>query len=449
VVISPAKHFVTPYAKVEPALRAIAAELEDRVRWFEGRGKLVEAQRLRMRTTYDMEMMREIGFCSGIENYSRYLTGRAPGERPFTLIDYFPADFLTVIDESHATVPQIRGMYNGDRSRKLVLVEHGFRLPSALDNRPLNFDEFLGVTHGIIFTSATPGPFERSVAGPSVGQVIRPTGLLDPPVEVRPLKGQIDDVIEEIRRRAEKGERTLVTTLTKRTAEDLADYLAGLGLRVKYLHSEIDAIERVDIIRGLRKADFDCLVGINLLREGLDLPEVSLVAILDADKEGFLRSETSLVQTAGRAARHVDGRVILYADGITDSMRQMISVTDERRKRQVEYNRAHGITPRSVVKEIREGLSLSREAREVEERAVREAGADYDIQVAIGDLEREMMEAASALEFERAAVLRDQIRELKSAAAGPAGKASGRGGAGDLRYSIKRKGRGRGGRSRS
>jgi excinuclease ABC subunit B len=418
VMISPAKHFVTPYAKIESALVSIAAELEERVKWFEARGKLLEAQRLRMRTAYDLEMMREVGFCSGIENYSRHLTGRTEGERPFTLIDYFPGDFLTIIDESHATVPQIRGMYNGDRSRKLVLVEHGFRLPSALDNRPLNFDEFLGVTGPIVFTSATPAAYERSVAGTSVQQVIRPTGLVDPPVEIRPLKGQIDDVIEEIRAGADKGERTLVTTLTKRTAEDLTEYLGGLGLRVKYLHSEIDAIERVEIIRGLRKSDFDCLVGINLLREGLDLPEVTLVAILDADKEGFLRSETSLVQTAGRAARHVNGRVILYADKLTDSMGRMIAITNSRRDRQLLYNREHGITPRSIVKEIQESLGLSKEAREAEERVVREAGADYDVQTVIADLEREMMEAAAALEFERAAVLRDQLHELRGSLGG-------------------------------
>lgn len=293
VVISPARHFVMPQSKIEKALSGILAELEERVKWFEQNNKLLEAQRIRMRTEYDLEMLREVGYCSGIENYSRHLSGRAAGARPSTLIDFFPGQFLTVIDESHATLPQLRGMYNGDQARKKVLVEHGFRLPSALDNRPMQFEEFMKATGHIIFTSATPGPFEREVAGIPVQQVVRPTGLVDPPVEVRPLNGQIDDLIEEVRKRAEKKERVLVTTLTKKTAEDLTEYLLNIGLRVKYLHSEIGAIERVEILRGLRKSDFDCLIGINLLREGLDLPEVSLVAILDADKEGFLRSETS------------------------------------------------------------------------------------------------------------------------------------------------------------
>ena len=364
-------------------------------------------------------MLREVGYCSGIENYSRHLTGRAAGLRPATLLDFFPAGFLTILDESHVTVPQLRAMYNGDRSRKVTLVEHGFRLPSALDNRPMDFNEFLGATGPIVFTSATPGPFEREVGGTPIPQVIRPTGLLDPPVEVRPLSGQVDDLIEEVRRRAESKERVLVTTLTKKTAEDLSEYLRGIGLRVKYLHSEIDAIERVEVLRGLRKADFDCLVGINLLREGLDLPEVSLVAILDADKEGFLRSETSLVQTAGRAARHLNGRVILYADQVTDSMRRMIEITSARREKQLAYNQEHGITPRSIVKAIQESLAEQKKddetAEEAESRALREAGVEYDVAKVISDLEREMLEAAESLEFERAALLRDQIYELKAA----------------------------------
>ena len=415
VVISPAKHFVTPAYKMETAIESIKAELEERVKWFESQQKLLEAQRIRMRTMYDIDMMRELGYCSGIENYSRHLTGRPPGARPYTMLDYFEGDFLTIIDESHATLPQIRGMYNGDQARKCVLVEHGFRLPSALDNRPLNFDEYLQVTGQTLFVSATPGPYERDVSPPPVRQVIRPTGIIDPPIEIRPLKGQIDDVIEEIRLRAEKGERTLVTTLTKKTAEDLTDYLTQFNMRVRYLHSEIDAIERVEILRSLRKAEFDCLVGINLLREGLDLPEVSLVAILDADKEGFLRSETSLIQTAGRAARHIDGKVIMYADQVTDSMRRMIDVTDERRRVQLEYNRAHGITPKQIVKEIQDSLAVIKESEEIDEMVVREERGDYDVHEVVQQIEREMLEAAEALEFERAALLRDQLKELRAA----------------------------------
>ena len=414
VVLSPARHFVMPSAKIASALDSIRAELEERVRAFEADGKLLEAQRLRMRTEYDLEMLREIGYCAGIENYSRHLAGRAPGERPACLLDYFPRDFLTVVDESHATIPQLRGMYNGDRARKLTLVEHGFRLPSALDNRPMNFEEFLAVTGPMIFTSATPGPFEREVAGEPVRQLIRPTGLVDPPIEVRSLAGQIDDVVGEIRRCAAAGERALVTTLTKKTAEDLAAYLRALDVRVRYLHSEIDAIERVEILRGLRRADYDCVVGVNLLREGLDLPEVALVAVLDADKEGFLRSETSLIQTAGRAARHEKGRVILYADALTDSMRRMIEVTAQRRTQQLEYNRRHGITPRGIRKEIQAALAVERQAEEVEESVVRETGLPYDVHRVVADLEHEMLEAAAALEYERAAMLRDQIRELRS-----------------------------------
>lgn len=413
VSITPAKHFVTPYSRIEQALGAIEKELDERVACFERQNKLLEAQRVRMRTEFDLEMLREVGYCSGIENYSRYLTGRAEGERPFTLLDYFPSDFLTIIDESHVAVPQLRAMYNGDRARKTVLVEHGFRLPSALDNRPLNFEEFLGVIGPAVFTSATPGPFELQVGGTPVQQVIRPTGILDPPVDVRPLKGQIDDIMEEVRVRAAKMERVLVSTLTKKTAEDLAEYLQRVGLRVKYLHSEIDAIERVEILRGLRMAEFDCLVGINLLREGLDLPEVSLVAVLDADKEGFLRSETALIQTAGRAARHLHGRVILYADGITKSMRAMIDKTRERRERQEAYNKQHGITPRQIEKRIQESLSQERhEGQKIERNVLKEAGADYNTHAVVEELEQEMMEAAEALEFERAAMLRDQIVEV-------------------------------------
>lgn len=416
--ISPAKHFVMPYSKVKEALSAIREELDVRIAELEKENKLLEAQRLRMRTEYDMEMLQEVGYCSGIENYSRHLAGRKAGERPATLLDFFPGEFLTIIDESHVTLPQVRGMYNGDQARKRVLVEHGFRLPSALDNRPLNFDEFLGVIGQVICTTATPGPFEREMGGTPIEQVIRPTGIVEPPIDVRPLKHQIDDLMEEVRARAEKNERVLVTTLTKKTAEDLAQYLEESGLRVKYLHSEIDAIERVEILRGLRKAEFDCLVGINLLREGLDLPEVSLVAVLDADKEGFLRSETSLIQTAGRAARHVRGEVILYADQITDSMKRLIDVTNHRREKQLAYNKEHGITPQSIRKEIQDGLRLIHAARDVEKSVVAESGVDYTAGELIHELEKEMLEAAEALEYERAAMLRDQIAELKAASSG-------------------------------
>ncbi len=428
IAISPAKHFVMPQTKIDAALCTIREELEEQVRTFEQRNKLLEAQRIRMRTEYDLEMMKEMGYCSGIENYSRHLAGRAAGQRPETLMDYIPGDYLTVIDESHVTLPQLRAMYNGDQARKRTLVEHGFRLPSALDNRPMNFDEFLGCTHSILFTTATPGPYELEHSSVIVQQVIRPTGIVDPPVEVRPLKNQIDDLMEEVRSCAERNERVLVTTLTKKTAEDLSRYLEEAGLRVSYLHSEIDAIARVEILRKLRKAEFDCLVGINLLREGLDLPEVSLVAVLDADKEGFLRSETSLIQTAGRAARHLNGRVILYADQVTDSMRRMMAKTLARRQRQLEYNQEHGITPQAIVKSIQEGLFLQKEADDVRMQAVRESGVDEDISELINELEKEMLEAAEKLEFERAAMLRDQWMELKSAASGgtkPGKKSSG------------------------
>ncbi|NLG36064.1 MAG: excinuclease ABC subunit UvrB [Lentisphaerae bacterium] len=413
--ISPARHFVMPAEKIRPAIDRINAEMEARVAELEAQNKLLEAQRLRMRTTFDMEMLRELGYCSGIENYSGPLSGRPRGSRPYTLIDFFPEGFLTIVDESHVTLSQVRGMFNGDQARKRTLVEHGFRLPSALDNRPMDFDEFMSVTGRMLFTSATPGPLEKSLAGEPVRQVIRPTGILDPRVEVRPLKDQVDDLIEEVRQCAEKKDRVLVTTLTKKTAEDLSAYLQNIGIRCKYLHSDITALERVEILRGLRKADFDCLVGINLLREGLDLPEVALVAVLDADKEGFLRSETSLIQTAGRAARHLEGRVILYADQITDSMRRMIDLTVERRRVQEAYNRAHGITPAKIVKAISESLVQAEKAHDVEEYVVREAGEDYDVVQAIAEMEREMAEAAESLEFERAALLRDQIYELKRA----------------------------------
>ena len=416
VVISPATHFVMPHDKIEGSIAAIIGEMEERVRWFETTGKLLEAQRIKMRTLYDMEMLKEIGFCSGIENYSRHLGGRKAGEKPATLLDYFQGGFLTIIDESHATLPQIRGMYNGDQARKSVLVEHGFRLPSAKDNRPLNFEEFLGSVGPVIFTSATPGPYERQVSPPAIPQLIRPTGLVDPPVMVRPLGNQIDDVMEEIRAHAARQERVLVTTLTKRTAEDLSEYLTSVGLKVRYLHSDIDTLERVEILRSLGKADFDCLIGINLLREGLDLPEVSLVAVLDADKEGFLRSETSLIQTAGRAARHQDGKVILYADKITNSMKRMITVTEARRTKQLAYNRIHHITPRSIHKSIQEGLAIEYKGREIEALVARESGVDYDVHASLREMESEMLEAADALEFERAALLRDQIKELRLAA---------------------------------
>jgi len=415
VIISPAKHFVTPSHKMEGAIATIKAELDERIAWFEANQKLLEAQRIRMRTMYDIDMMRELGYCSGIENYSRHLTGREPGARPYTMIDYFNGDFLTIIDESHVTLPQIRGMYNGDQARKRVLVEHGFRLPSALDNRPLNYEEFLSVTGPMLFVSATPAPYERDLSAQTVRQVIRPTGIIDPPIEIRPLTGQIDDVIEEVRKRAEKGERTLVTTLTKKTAEDLTDYLMSLNMRVRYLHSDIDAIQRVEILRSLRKNEFDCLVGINLLREGLDLPEVSLVAILDADKEGFLRSETSLIQTAGRAARHIDGRVIMYADKITDSMRRMLEVTDRRRDIQLAYNLQHGITPTQIVKNLQDSLATIKVAEELDESVMREERGDYNVHEVVQDIEREMLEAAESLEFERAALLRDQLKELRQA----------------------------------
>ncbi|MDD5483201.1 MAG: excinuclease ABC subunit UvrB [Kiritimatiellae bacterium] len=413
LVISPAKHFVMPPDAVAPAIARITAELEEQIRVLEANKKLLEAQRLKMRTMYDVEMLQTAGYCSGVENYSRHLSGRAAGEPPATLIDYIRGEFLTVIDESHATLPQLRGMYNGDQARKNVLIEHGFRLPSARDNRPLNFDEFLTKTGPIIFMTATPGPYERQISDGTIPQIIRPTGLVDPPVSVRPLKGQIDDLMSEIQGRAAKKERVLVTTMTKKTAEDLSSYLQEAGLRVTYLHADIDAIERVEILRGLRKGDFDCLIGINLLREGLDLPEVSLVAILDADKEGFLRSETALIQTAGRAARHISGTVILYADEITGSMQRALEIMQNRRRQQEAYNRRHKITPKSIKKSIQESLVTRAESADIERKALAGTDEEYDRRLAMAEIEREMMAAADALEFERAAALRDQLFELR------------------------------------
>ena len=486
ITFFPAKQFVTPADKLNRALQTIRAELEDRIKVLESQNKLLEAQRLRIRTEYDLEMLQEMGFCNGIENYSRHLSGRPPGSKPYTIVDFFPKDFLVVIDESHATIPQIGGMYEGDRSRKTVLVNYGFRLPSALDNRPLNFDEFMKLTNQLVYVSATPAEFEiqNSVVGNKgyvphrrqrigedepvpfvlpgetvaavsdrrsrangarrpplqqsqvhisrtdepaekfevrepgaplvVEQIIRPTGLLDPKITIKPLKNQIDDTIELCRQRVEKGERVLITTLTKRTAEDLADYLRDVGLKVRYLHSDIDTIERVEILRGLRAADFDILVGINLLREGLDLPEVSLVCILDADKEGFLRSQTSLIQTAGRAARHINGEVVLFADQITQSIEALISISEYRRTKQMEYNEKHGITPQTVRRAVQESLHTILRGREIAASVIQEAGGNFDLTELLRELEEEMQTASANLEFERAALLRDQIMEVKS-----------------------------------
>ena len=490
ITFFPAKQFVTPADKLNRALTTIRAELDDRIKVLESQNKLLEAQRLKMRTEYDLEMLQEMGFCSGIENYSRHLSGRPPGSKPYTIIDFFPKDFLTVVDESHATIPQIGGMYEGDKSRKTVLVDFGFRLPSALDNRPLNCPEFMKLTNQLVYVSATPAEFEiqNSIVGnagyvphkrarigedelvpfvlpgesvaavydrrtvgqarrlPSSGsaggaptlqlsrtdeapekfdvhtpgkplvveQIIRPTGLLDPRITIRGLKNQIDDTIELCRQRVEQQERVLVTTLTKRTAEDLADYLRDVGLKVRYLHSDIDTIERVEILRGLRAADFDILVGINLLREGLDLPEVSLVCILDADKEGFLRSQTSLIQTAGRAARHINGEVVLFADIVTDSMQALISISEYRRAKQMEYNEKHGITPQTVRRAVQESLHTILRGREIASSVINEAGGNFDLTELLRELEDEMQRASANLEFERAALLRDQIMEVKS-----------------------------------
>ncbi len=418
VAIYPAKHFVTTYPKLEAAIQLIQQELKEQLELYRSQDKLLEAQRLESRTHYDIEMMQEIGYCSGVENYSRHLSGRKAGERPSCLIDYFPEDFLLIIDESHMTIPQIRGMYNGDQSRKKTLVEHGFRLPSALDNRPLKFDEFEAMIHQTIFVSATPAEYElEQCGGVVIEQIIRPTGLMDPQVIVRPTEGQIDDLIAEIRKRVKRKERVLVTTLTKRMSEDLADYLNELEIRVRYLHSEIEALDRVEILRGLRLADFDVLVGINLLREGLDLPEVSLVAILDADKEGFLRSERSLIQTAGRAARNVDGTVILYADKMTDSMERFIRETNRRREIQKQYNETHGITPETIYKSVEEILSATSVADVKVPKVVSEKKYDYlskmEREELSEKLETEMLAAAKRLDFERAAELRDEIEALK------------------------------------
>jgi excinuclease ABC subunit B len=473
-MIFPAKQFVTTGDKMKRAILSIREELGTRIGEFERDGKLLEAQRIKMRTEFDLEMMEEMGFCSGIENYSRHIANRPPGSRPTTLFDFFPDDYLLVIDESHVTVSQIGGMYEGDKSRKTVLVDHGFRLPSALDNRPVNFLEFQAMQNQTIYVSATPAPREigwsRASAGVAAGilpavepgfqpggkgveskayiedlnvlagsgaspggkmppstagwkpaatlpgvveLVVRPTGLIDPKVTLKPLKGQIDDLMEEVRKRSDKKERTLVTTLTKRTAEELTDYLRDIGIRVQYLHSDIDAIERVEILRSLRKGEFDVLVGINLLREGLDLPEVSLVAILDADKEGFLRSETSLIQTAGRAARHLNGEVILYADVMTDSIRKFLAVTEKRRARQIAYNTEHNITPRSVSRAVEESLVVYESTREEAAGVLKDAKLDVDLTETIRELEGEMLQAAEDLQFEKAALLRDQIKELK------------------------------------
>ena len=476
ITFFPAKQFVTPADKLNRALTSIRTELDQRIIQLESQGKLLEAQRLKMRTEYDLEMLQEMGFCNGIENYSRHLSGRPPGSKPFTLLDFFPKDFLLVIDESHATIPQIGGMYEGDKSRKTVLVEYGFRLPSALDNRPLNFPEFMGMTNQLVYVSATPAEFEikNSIVGNKgyfphkrerigeeelvpfvvaggtelplvrrradatslqlsrtdqppeefdvhtpgaplvVEQIIRPTGLLDPKITLKAIKNQIDDTIELCRQRVERQERVLVTTLTKRTAEDLSDYLRDVGLKVRYLHSDIDTIERVEILRGLRAAEFDILVGINLLREGLDLPEVSLVCILDADKEGFLRSQTSLIQTAGRAARHINGEVVLFADTVTQSMQALISISDYRRSKQMEYNEKHGITPQTVRRAVQESLHTILRGREIAASVIQEAGGDFNLTELLRELEEEMQQASANLEFERAALLRDQIMEVKS-----------------------------------
>ena len=414
VAIYPASHYVTTKDKMDKAILEIRQELEDQVKYFTDNNQLVEAQRLRQRTEYDMEMMAELGYCSGIENYSRIISGRPEGSAPMTLLDFFPDDFLLFVDESHVTLPQVRAMYNGDHARKDSLVKYGFRLPCAYDNRPLKFEEFEGRIGQAVFVSATPGPYERERADQVVEQVIRPTGLLDPRVEVRPVTGQIDDLMDEIRARAARDERVLVTTLTKKMAEDLTEYLKNAGIRVRYMHSDVQTIERMEIIRSLRLGEFDVLVGINLLREGLDLPEVSLVAILDADKEGFLRSETSLIQTIGRAARNADGLVIMYADEITPSMRAAIDETERRRSIQDAYNQAHGIVPKTIIKGVREILEISQTAEEDTLRAHKKRKLTEQERAAeIARLEKEMKEASKMLEFEYAAVLRDRIIELR------------------------------------
>ncbi|HAB14894.1 MAG TPA: excinuclease ABC subunit UvrB [Verrucomicrobiota bacterium] len=445
--VFPSKQFATPQEKINRALLTIRAELTERIAWFEKQGKLLEAQRIKMRCEFDLEQLQEMGFCSGIENYSRHITGRPPGSRPGVLLDFFPEDFLVIVDESHATLPQIQGMHAGDLARKTVLVDHGFRLPSALDNRPLSFDEFRSLVKQAVYVSATPGPVELTWAGPSnvAEQIVRPTGLVDPEVIIKPLKGQIDDLIEEARQRVDRKERVLVTTLTKRTAEELTDYLRDLAINVRYLHSEIDAIERVEILRALRKGDCDVLVGINLLREGLDLPEVSLVAILDADKEGYLRSATSLIQTAGRGARHVNGKVILYADVRTQSIEKFLAVSEYRRNKQKAYNEAHQITPRSVVRAIESSLGSQPNGRMAAAAALHESVEQFDVTETLRELEQEMLEAASNLEFEKAALLRDQVNELRHRQSGAGGTPAAV--VRTVRYGTPPRGRGRGRRS--
>ncbi len=415
IPIWPATHYVTPKDKMDAAIQEIYREMEERVAFFEGEGKLIEAQRIKQRTLYDIEMMQELGYCSGIENYSRVIEGRPVGSPPNTLMDYFPKDFVLFIDESHVTLPQVRAMYNGDRARKTTLVDYGFRLPCAYDNRPLKFEEFEKRVHQIVYVSATPGEYERTRSGQIVEQVIRPTGLLDPMIQVRPVEGQIDDLIDEINTRTARNERILVTTLTKRMAEDLTTYLQGAGIKVRYMHHDIDAMERMEIIRDLRLGTFHVLVGINLLREGLDLPEVSLVAILDADKEGFLRSETSLIQTIGRAARNAEGMVVMYADTVTPSMRRAIDETERRREKQDAFNKAHGIVPKTVIKSVRNLLDLdAQEGRDSAEKRGEIQGLTKQQKAErIARLEKEMREAAKMLEFELAAALRDQIIELR------------------------------------
>lgn len=415
IMVFPASHYVTSRDKINKAVETISEELQERIQWFKENNKLLEAQRIEQRTLYDIEMLQEVGFTSGIENYSRHLDQRAPGSRPYTLLDFFEGDWLLMVDESHVTMPQVRGMYEGDRSRKQNLVDYGFRLPSALDNRPLKFHEFESLIDQAIFVSATPGAYEKEHQEVEVEQLIRPTGLMDPPVEVKPTKNQIDDLINEVHKTTEMGYRTLITTLTKRMAEDLTDFMKDHGMKVTYLHSDIDTIERVEILRDLRLGKYDVLVGINLLREGLDLPEVALIAIMDADKEGFLRSETSLVQTIGRAARNVDGRVIMYADSITNSMKLAIDETNRRRSIQMAYNEKHNIVPKSIIKDITAITTVSMAADEEEDYDMRTTDIDSNqLHQIIVNLEEEMMKAAELLDFERAAALRDQIRKLKS-----------------------------------
>ncbi|HYK54196.1 MAG TPA: excinuclease ABC subunit UvrB [Candidatus Eremiobacteraceae bacterium] len=414
VTIFPAKHFITPEEKLRRAIETIEAELEERLHYLRGEGKLLEAQRLEMRTRNDVEMLREVGYCNGIENYSRHLTGRAPGQTPFCLLDFFPDDWLLFVDESHVTVPQVHGMYGGDRTRKIALVEYGFRLPSALDNRPLTFEEFDKHINQVVYVSATPGEYEKRASSQVVEQIIRPTGLVDPQIIVKPTQGQVDDLIDEVQKRVEKGERVLVTTLTKKMAEDLTDYLIEMNIKARYLHSEVETLERIALLRDLRLGEFDVLVGINLLREGLDLPEVSLVAILDADKEGYLRSETSLIQTVGRAARHVSGMVLMYADNVTQSMERAINETERRRARQLAYNAEHNIDPQSIRKSVRDILSaaIATDAKK-SRRQLKEVPRELLV-ATCQKLEREMKEAAKNLEFEKAAALRDELWELRS-----------------------------------